>query len=268
MRKPAVAGLFYPSDPEVLKSFILGSVSDERLPAKGVLVPHAGYEYSGRVAVRTLSSVEPKFETVVIIGVDHANSGRTSTDLEDWETPLGIIKIDTEFARELKLRKGTPGMEHSIEVQVPIVQVLFPDVRFVPVCMPHGDFEKAKEIGEKIFRVAEKLGRNILVVASSDLTHHGPGYGYVKYSGSPDEILRGIRKEDDELLQRVLAFDVDGIIQFGRHGTACGYGCIAAMVHAVRSLAAAHSKVIEYTTSYEVSRDISHVVSYAGVVFW
>ena len=273
IRKPAVAGQFYPSDKiellKTVKSCLNTGAKKEK--AIGVVSPHAGYIYSGQVAGSVFSSIEvPK--VVVVISPNHTGRGAPAAIISDgeWETPLGRVKIDGRFARALmeecpNLREDALAhtFEHSLEVQLPFLQVLRPDVNIVPITVSHLRFSSCEELGHAIAQVVRKitpspngveLGENVLIVASSDMTHYEPC---------------DVAKQKDSLaIERILALDARGLLDTCAREdiTMCGVVPVAIMLIAAKELGARSGKLIKYATSFDVTRDYDQVVGYAGIL--
>ena len=197
MRKPAVAGYFYESDEQLLKERIkwcyTHPIGPGRIPGKlgnkrsikGLISPHAGYEFSGPVAAFSyLELAEDGLpETVLILCPNHTGmgSGLSTMTQGGWQTPLGEVPIDTEFARKLvdnyPLMDDEPSahiQEHSCEVQLPFLQELGQDFKLVPICMMMQDLETSQELGGAIALTAQELGQDLVVIASTDFTHQMP----------------------------------------------------------------------------------------------
>jgi MEMO1 family protein len=282
IRKPAVAGLFYEGNPDSLKKQIEecfkhqlgpGKIPEElgsKRDIKGVVVPHAGYTYSGPVAANSYYKIAEDGlpETFIVIGPNHTGMGSgVSTMLEGaWRTPLGDMEIDEEFAQKMVLNGGIidsdPAahiQEHSAEVQLPFLQYLqeksSANPKFVPVCMWMQDMETAIEVGNSICKTAEELDRDVVVVASTDLTHYRPREIAHK---NDMHVLDAIKAMDENLMfLRVAALDV----------TMCGYGPVAAAMIASKKMGASNCEVERYATSGDTTGDYSSVVGYASAVF-
>jgi hypothetical protein len=283
IRKPAVAGLFYEMDQGALREQIqwcfkhqLGpgklpdKIGNER-NIKGVVVPHAGYMYSGPVAAHSYYAVtEDGFpETFVILCPNHTGMGSGVSAMTEgtWETPFGRVEIDNEFAELLVA--NTPILdsdptahiqEHAAEVQLPFLQYLDEEYskegfRFVPVCMWMQDIQTSMEIGASIAKTAEKLGRDVLVVASSDMTHYQPQD--IARRGDM-QVLDAMESMDENLLiSRVAELNI----------TMCGYGPVTAAITASKAMDATSCEVKSYATSGDTTGDHSSVVGYASAVF-
>ncbi len=278
-RSPAVAGQFYPADPDQLKETIeecfkheLGpgdvpEVSSSPCEVPGAVVPHAGYQYSGPVAAHTYKTLAEAGtpETVVILGPNHTGMGTAVATMTSgrWKTPLGAVEIDSEFARELVEECGVVDddleahvQEHSIEVQLPFLEYLYGDeFKFVPVCMAMHDLKTARELGEAIAKVAEDLDRNVVVLASTDLTHY-----------EPHDVAQ---EKDEKVIEKIVELDEQAMVEVvERHNVSmCGVGPTAATIVAVKELGAERGELLKYATSGDVTGDRSQVVGYAAVVF-
>ena len=278
IRKPAVAGMFYESDENSLRKRIKwcyqhklgpgklhGKLGNKRI-IKGLISPHAGYVYSGPVAACSyLELAEDGMpETVVILCPNHTGigSGLSTMTEGSWLTPLGEVKIDHQFANELlnyyPLLDDDPSAhlkEHSCEVQLPFLQEISPDFKMVPVCMMMQDLETSRELGEAISHTASKLGRDLVVIASTDFTHYQP-HDVAKAHDA--EVLEAISAMDElEMMQTVRKFNV----------TMCGYGPVAATIEASKGMGATEASILQYATSGDTGGDYTSVVGYASAIF-
>ena len=287
IRYPAVAGSFYPADDELilmLEKFFsdLGEEGSERRITAGV-APHAGYVFSGYTASRTYKAIfeDGLPETFVILGPNHTGLGSPIAVYPEgeWLTPLGSIEVDAEMAKAIAKLSGIADLdelahkyEHSIEVQVPFIQYLTElagkDVKIVPITLGIQDEDVSRALGKAIFEASEKLGRDVVVIASTDFMHYGPAYGYVPFRARADELPHRIKEWDFRLIRRILDFDVDGLfreLREMRH-TMCGPGAVGTAIVYSRLARALEAELLHYTTSYEVSRSTEAVVGYASIV--
>jgi MEMO1 family protein len=267
LRLPAVSGGFYPADPAELTSLIkqFAPESDKSTPAqaKACLVPHAGYMYSGHVAGAVFGRIAiPK--KIVILGVRHQPRGEKAAILSSgaWRTPLGDALIDEALAEAL--RAACPSLredgvahaaEHSLEVQVPFLQVLRPGFTFVPIALGTLHFDELLAVGEGIGRVLAASREEILLLTTSDLNHY--------------EDDATTRVKDHKAIEQILALDARGLYDTCRREaiSMCGLGPTVAMLTAVKTLGVARAELVRYATSGDVSGDFSAVVGYAGVLF-
>ncbi len=263
MRFPAVAGQFYPRKPEDLKrqlDELFEGIAPEELTALGCVVPHAGYTYSGSVAAEVYARL-PKRETYVILGPNHHGLGApVALSRDSWKTPLGVVETDLEMADALAgtiidQEESAHLQEHSIEVQLPFLQNRFTGFKILAIAMGLQDEETAVEVGEAIGKAARNLKRDCTFIASSDFTHY-----------EPREVAR---KVDANLIEAILKMDVSELYSrvYRYDASACGYGPIAAVITASKSLGAASGKLLRYATSGEVTGDYSQVVGYGAIAF-
>jgi len=267
LRLPAVAGRFYPSNPKELTALVREySRPDPQHPpamVKACLVPHAGYMYSGHVAGAALARVMLP-EKIIVLGVRHYPRGEPAALLSSgaWRTPLGDAPIDEPIAAELGracplLREDSVAHsgEHSLEVQLPFLQVLAPGFSFVPVALGTLQFESLVSVGNAVARVLENSKDNVLLLTSSDLNHY--------------EDEKTTRVKDQKAIDRLLAFDPRGLYNTCRNEeiSMCGLGPAVAMLTALNALGAKKSVLVKHATSGEVSGDYDQVVGYAGMIF-
>jgi AmmeMemoRadiSam system protein B len=263
MRRPAVAGQFYPLNPEYLKEELKRCFKGLEIRERDVLgavCPHAGYVYSGKVAASVYATL-PKADTYVLIGPNHTGYGSpVSLSKDTWETPLGIVEVD------LRLADGFLGSivdvdelghryEHSIEVQIPFLQYLFgKSLRILPICMGMQDEETAVEVGNLAANLVSKSGKKVAIIASSDFTHYQPA-----------EIAKKI---DNEVIEAILNQDVSEMYDrlYKRNASVCGYGPIAVMLTASKKLGGNRATLLNYDNSGTVSGDMNAVVGYAAII--
>lgn len=272
-RAPAVSGTFYPSSPDELALAVHGYLEDTPIsPALGVVSPHAGYIYSGKVQGALFSGVEIP-GTVLLLGPNHrlAQSelvGKASIVKSGcFSTPLGDVEIDENVA-ELILSESelvvedvfSHSAEHSLEVQLPFLQVKREDVRIVPILLNlagneghRAIHEFCRELGRGLAKAIEKVGPDILIVASSDMNHY--------------ESRQVTEKKDRLALDRIESYDVAGFLEItqSEQVSACGRGAIATMMEACAGLGAERAELVMYNDSGDVSGDLYQVVGYAGV---
>jgi AmmeMemoRadiSam system protein B len=263
-RPPAVAGRFYPSDPgELAKQvdeFTRGG--RERVRARGCVVPHAGYMYSGHVAGAVYSLLDIPSQCI-LLGPRHFPRGESLAILSEgtWQTPFGEAKIDSALAAALsrafpRLREDAVAheREHSLEVQLPFLMRLVKEFRFVPIVLGTDRFAVLEELGQAIAKVVAQQAEPILVIASSDMNHY-----------ESDAITR---VKDEQAIARVLALDPSGLYDTVRSEeiSMCGYAATVAMLIAARELGAKQSELVRYATSGDVTGDRDEVVGYAGMI--
>ena len=263
VRQPAVSGQFYASDPIRLRDQLekFAKVNDTQIKALGAIVPHAGYVYSGAVAGAVYARLKiPK--TVVILGPNHHGVGSRAALFPpgEWVTPLGNTGINQQLSA-LLLKHSTlveedstaHQYEHSIEVQVPFLQFLRPDVTIVPICLGFTDYSLCKSMGLSLAKAIGEYDKEVLIIASSDMSHYQPA-----------EVAR---HEDNLAIHEVLNMNPEGMYSIvkGRGISMCGVIPATIMLVAAIEMGATKSELIRYATSGEVSGDFNQVVGYAGV---
>ncbi|MFH1441789.1 MAG: AmmeMemoRadiSam system protein B [Candidatus Omnitrophota bacterium] len=266
VRKPAVAGKFYPGSPNEIKKQIRGFLDDKISKSEAIacILPHAGYIYSGKVACQTIASINLK-NKLVILGPNHTGIGKQFSIIcqGTWQTPLGDIKIDGSLAKNILnqseyLEEDNLAhlYEHSIEVELPILQYFKPDFQIVPiVCFP-GQLQKLKKIGQDIARaiIDSGLKDSVTLIASSDMTHYEP--------------YKQAQKKDNNAIQSILELDESGLERKIKEEniTMCGWVPVVITLCAAKLLGAKTARLINYQTSGDVTGEMDSVVGYAGIV--
>ena len=268
LRHPAVAGRFYPSDPDDLRAEVHGYLSQasstEQAPARalGCIAPHAGYMYSGHVAGAVFERVDVPRRCFVLCP-NHTGVGRALSVVSAgaWETPLADIPIDGGLAAALKERfpalqedSSAHRAEHAAEVELPFLLLRQPELRFVPIALGTGQFETLEQLGKALADVIAAQNDSILIVASSDMNHY-----------ESDAVTR---LKDHQAIERILTLDPRGLydVVTQQDISMCGFGPAVAMLTAARELGAKSAELVKYATSGDVSGDRNMVVGYAGVV--
>jgi AmmeMemoRadiSam system protein B len=257
IRPCAVAGMFYPRDPDhleqLLEKFFRGK--DQGREAKGIVAPHAGYPYSGEVAAWAYGSIPASFAgTFIIIGPSHRGY-RTSISAVPWETPLGIVDNDPDLASYLDIETDELSHrdEHSLEVQVPFIKYRFPRARILPILMGDQDYESAVMLAQNVLSAQKQSGRtDIRFVASSDFSHYVP--------------VAAARSNDRYAIDALTTLDVQEFYRrvVERKVSACGVGPIAAVCLACRANGATKGDLLAYATSGDVTGDPT-VVGYGAI---
>lgn len=265
VRHPAVAGRFYPGDPDDLRADVQSYLSQAEgtvIPAIGCIAPHAGYMYSGHVAGAVFAHVEIP-ERCIVLCPNHTGMGSPLAILSEgaWQTPLGDVPIDSKLASSLKghfpaLEENSAAhrSEHAAEVELPFLQLRQPGLRFVPIALGTGRIEVLEKLGEALSDVIAAQDAPVLMVASSDMNHY-----------ESDAITR---VKDHRAIERILSLDPRGLydVVTQQNITMCGYGPAVAMLTAARRLGARSAELVKYATSGDVSGDRNMVVGYAGIV--
>ncbi len=266
-REPAVAGYFYSDKPNELRFHLseLVIVKEDKIKAKGIIVPHAGYMYSGWVAGKVYGSIAPP-EVAIIIGPNHTGLGERVSLFpgDSFITPLGEALVDKEIVEELA--KEVPFLvkdvmahlhEHSIEVQIPFLQYKNPQIKIVPICLGKMSLEEVKELGKGIAEVIRRYSEKyIIIVGSSDFSH------YVPHEVAKEKDMRAIKE--------ILRLSEESFLEivYKERLSVCGYNPIAVTINACKNLGAKQAELIEYMTSGDVIKDYSSVVGYAGIVIY
>lgn len=262
-RQAAFAGQFYPGSKSSLDAEVQRYLDTDAEPqaAKGIISPHAGYIYSGPTAGAVFSAtlVPP---TCIVLAPNHTGMGAHAAIMDEgtWEIPTGDVPVDADLAK--KFMKACPDLEsdatahrgeHSLEVQLPFMLARQPELSIVPISLQHIRYDACERIGKAIAATIKEAGKDILIVASSDMNH------YEEHK---------LTKEKDQLaIDRVLALDPKGLVATcAEHGiTMCGVIPAAIMLIAAKELGASTAELISHTTSGDTSGDYAAVVGYAGI---
>ncbi len=264
IREPAVAGQFYPASPSQLEEMIQSMVDEnaEKVEAIGLVSPHAGYPYSGPVAGATISRIKFK-DTFIIMGPNHTGIGKPLSIMTEgtWKTPLGKVEIDSELAKQI-LASCSPleedneahQHEHSIEVQLPFLQYFQRDIKLVPIIISHASSDTYREMGKGLAKAIKELNREVVIIASSDMTHYEPQEQAKEKDTQVIEAILDLN--EDELLRRVDELNI----------SMCGYAPTAVLISTAKELGAAKAELVKYQTSGDTTGDYSAVVGYAGII--
>jgi AmmeMemoRadiSam system protein B len=264
VRPPAVAGKFYPANPETLRRDVESYLphNKEKIAALGCVVPHAGYMYSGHVAGAVFARMELP-DRFVILCPNHTGRGEPLAIMSRgaWETPLGEAQIDRALAAELVAEfdllsedAQAHRTEHALEVELPFLQVLEPRFTFVPIAIGTHRLDVLTELGKAIARVIGRQKDRVLVIASSDMNHY-----------ATDSVTR---EKDALAIAPLVARNPSALheVVHREQISMCGLGPAVAMLTAVNELGAHSAELVKYATSADVSGDRSYCVGYAGVV--
>jgi len=264
IRNSVVAGQFYPASPDQLRSMIEGLFVEHTVKedAIGLVSPHAGYIYSGPVAGALISKVKLK-DTFIIIGPNHTGAGKPLSIMTEgtWKTPLGEVEIDSELGKQILATSShleedhiAHQFEHSIEVQLPFLQYFKKDIKLVPIVLAHSTGAAYKEIGRELARAIEDSNKEVVIIASSDMTHYEPQESAERKDNRAIEAILGL--DEDELLKRV-----DEL-----HISMCGYAPTVSLISAAKELGANEAELVRYQTSGDTTGDYAAVVGYAGIM--
>jgi AmmeMemoRadiSam system protein B/AmmeMemoRadiSam system protein A len=270
IREPAVAGTWYPGQPDILSNDVkryLGNAKRAEFGGKVVALisPHAGYPYSGQVAANAYKLIEGEaFDSVVVVAPSHyvLFKGVSIYDRGGYRTPLGVVPVDVELSKkmmekrkEIQFIPAAHGQEHSLEIQLPFLQVVLKTFKLVPIVMePDWSWESCQYLATAISDTVRE--KNVLLVASSDLSHF---HSYKKAVELDRIVLNHIERFDPEGLNRDL--------KQGRC-EACGGGPMISVMLAARALGANRGKVLQYLNSGDVTGDRSRVVGYGAGLFY
>jgi MEMO1 family protein len=267
-RTPAVANMFYPGDRSRLKEQLDSFLEPVPQPKTvlGAVSPHAGYIYSGAVAGAVFSQIRIP-EAVVILGPNHRGMGSSIAINASgaWDTPLGQVPINEDLARSIlavpspqKIQDDSEAhaLEHSLEVQVPFLQVLRPDVTIVPIAFSHVGYKSCEAIGQALAQGLRDYGKEVLVVASTDMTHY--------------ESQNVARTNDQLAIDRILDLDARGLYEtvVQNNISMCGYIPTTIALNTCKALGATKAELVKYATSGDVTGDYAQVVGYAGFVVY
>ncbi len=274
IRTPAVAGMFYPNEKKELKKVIKecflhnfgpGKIPPSNIKKKifGVICPHAGYVYSGPIACNSFYEISSDLpDLIIIIGANHWGIGSSVATMIDtkWETPLGEVEVDSEIAEEIskltdviEIDNFSHSREHSLEVQIPMLQEIAANFKIVPIALINQSKEIAIKVGIAVAKIAQK--NKVMIIGSSDFTHY--------------ESNEFAHEQDSALIEPILELDVDRFydILHKKDISACGYGAIASTMIACKEIGATKGELLKYATSGDISGDKSSVVGYGSIIF-
>jgi AmmeMemoRadiSam system protein B len=267
--------MFYPNEKQELKNLVhdcfLHPFGPGKMPPAegkrkiyGVICPHAGYVYSGPIASHSFYAISSDpIELFIIVGPNHWGIGCNVASMKDciWETPLGKVGVDSEAVKELSNISETVELdffshtkEHSLEVQIPILQEVFSkEFKILPIALIDQSKNISIELGISIAKIAKN--KNSMIIGSSDFTHY--------------EQNDFAHKQDKALIEPILNLDLDRFYEIlnEKKITACGYGAIATTMVACKELGATKGELLKYATSGDISGDKSSVVGYGSIIF-
>lgn len=270
IRDAVVAGYFYPGRPESLLRTLeeLIDVTEEKISAISIVVPHAGYIYSGKVAGKVYGRIQPP-DLAIILGPNHTGLGPEVSLFsgEAFRTPFGLVKVNRDLVKLLLEYSNliSPDTlahkrEHSLEVQVPFLQYLNPDIEIVPLCIGHLSLEEIRELGDALSQAVaqfeDSTGRDVLIVASSDFSHYEP---------------QAIANTKDLLaINEILNLSEEGLLRvvYQERISMCGVFPVAITICASKLLGAEKAVLVDYKTSGDITGDYSAVVGYGGIIIY
>ncbi len=265
IRRPCVSGQFYPDEKDELFTLISSFTNKaaQKQDVLGCILPHAGYVYSGRVAAQTLSVVNIK-DTVILLGPNHSGNGPSFSLMPQgyWQTPFGNVEVDSRLAdlflsssKYLKADAFAHTDEHSLEVELPMLQYFKADIKIVPITIKTWELDTLKIVAEELAGVIIKhnLISSCMFIASSDMTHYEP--------------QKSAEKKDSLAIEAITALDEDRLEMVVKKSaiSMCGLAPVSVLLRAARLLGAKKGRLVKYQTSGDASGDISSVVGYAGI---
>lgn len=262
-RKAVFAGRFYPGTADSLKEELDSYVNDKakRVKALGIVSPHAGYIYSGKTAGEVYSKVHLP-DKYIILAPNHTGIGANISLYAkgSWQTPLGSVEVDSDLAEKIlnkynKIREDESAhmMEHSLEVQLPFIQYFKKDFKIVPLTLMHLSLEECKGLGLSLAETIKESKEDILIIASSDMTH----YESAKYA----------EKKDSLAISQIEEVNPEGLYNVVRNNgiSMCGVIPTTVMLYAAKELGAKKGTLVKYSNSGETSGNYDEVVGYAGL---
>jgi MEMO1 family protein len=262
-RKAAVAGQFYPGNARDIKDMIAGLVEPGAAKERvlGAMAPHAGWVYSGKGAGRLYSRLEIP-ETVVVMCPNHRGAGAEAAIMVEgtWDLPTGEVALAPELARRIMARcdflqddARAHQSEHSLEVHLPLLQHFQRDLKLVPITLSRVSYGECEQLGRALADAITDYGQEVLVIASSDMTHF--------------ESAESVKKKDDLALERLLALDPRGLydVVLKNRITMCGFIPATVMLLYALARGATTAELVDYRNSGDVTGDYSEVVAYAAV---
>jgi len=283
-RAPVVAGFFYEANSEKLKEQLKNCFVDDKGPGslkiekrkgivRAIIAPHAGYAYSGPCAAWAYKEIgEAEFpDTYIILGTDHSG-GSSSIGFDNFETPLGVVRIDQDLGKLISEKTGLPldksahKGEHSIEVQLPFLQFVSGDfeneLKIVPILVSH-DID-LKEVAMGLKEAMMDSGKRVCIIASSDFTHYGHNYHYVPFTS---DIPKNLHELDNKAIEFIKKMDSRGFLDYVEEtgATICGILPITLLMQTVK---ASKSSLLQYYTSGDIAGNYKNSVGYASIAFY
>jgi len=272
--RSSLAGTWYPADAAALRGQIGGFFQKATVQpmdnVAALILPHAGYPYSGQTAATALKTVGKKYKRVVVIGPSHRvpmEDMLSVPRVTHYETPLGRVPLDVEFINALlkySLFQNVPQVheyEHSVQIQVPLLQYCQAGFKLVPIVA--GNCSQAA-IGRAAEILSSLVDDETLVIASSDFVHYGPDYGYVPFK---QDVPEQLKKLDMGAYEHIAKLDAAGFLEYRQRtgATICGYVPIAILLSMLDKSTQVH--LANYATSGEQAGDFTNSVSYLSVAF-
>lgn len=271
IRKPIMSGIFYPKDKEELRTEISRlfdniSNNNDKTPVLGLIVPHAGYFYSGKCMAKGYAQIKSSAPDVyVILGTNH-NSRETCVSDMDFMTPLGTARTDQKLVASL-IKKGillsneTHANEHSIEVQIPFIQAINSNALICPILIGN-DYSR---LAEALISALDETKLKPIFICSTDFTHWGKNYNYLPFK---TDVLKNLYALDRTAIQLIIKKDVKGLEKFiaKTSATICGINAILALLYTLKQQRTT-GELLDHYTSYDVLKNNDGIVGYAGIMF-
>ncbi len=273
--KSNLAGQWYCDDvvelSEELSDYIAKVDQSELDNVMALLLPHAGYSYSGQVAAYGINQiVDKKYKRVIVLGPTHRVhmvDAVSIPNVDYIETTLGRQALDTELIQKLRKEPEVLSLEqvhqyeHSVQIEIPLLQYVLDDFKLVPIVVGQLEKETIKKVAKILL---ENIDKETLIVVSSDFTHYGKAFGYVPFNNDIENNLKAL---DMGAFRYIEDIDIDGFLDYIENtgATICGRYPIAILL----SMLSEHTKVhlLKYQTSGHISGDWSHCVSYLSAAF-
>jgi len=264
---------WYPRNPDEIKRFLAsfaesGGVNDTAGSVSAAIAPHAGWFYSGKIAARAASALDRKADTAVVIGGHLPDGYPPLFAMEDAvNTPLGAMTIDAELRETLyKEIKGRPDQypDNTVEVLLPMVRFFMPDAQLLWVRLPAE--MSSFDAGKALAAAAKELGRNIAVLASTDLTHYGPNYGYAPKGCGP-QALKWVKEVNDRKFIEAVEAGIPPLVLERAESdlSSCSAGAVLGAMGYAAAINAGPARLLEYGTSADATAEIpDSFVGYAA----
>jgi MEMO1 family protein len=285
MRQAIVEGQFYPEDKEELRKFIdklysnLDIASLKPRDLKLAIVPHAGYVFSGKCAAYVYQLLKNKeIDTFIILGTNHSSLGeKIAFSIDDFDNVFGSVSSDMEIIEDLlitgKKAKLDIGVseeahkyEHSIEVQLPFLKTVNSKFMIVPILLRDLSIMEIEKFGKMLSNLVkeqEKKQKKVFILASSDFTHYGKGYGFMPFT---DKIKENLYALDNKAIDKIVSLDIDGFYGSARQMTICGFNAITVLMSVAKNLNLKADKLCYYTSG-DIMNKWDNVVGYAAIGF-
>ena len=282
IRGPDFAGSWYPEDKfecrKAIEEFSNTDISCPGDPKKviGGIVPHAGWFYSGRIACNVIKCLNIKGDPdICIIFGKHLHPGSNNFIMGEggWSTPLGTLEVDSDVASKLiaefPFSLETPSIyepDNTIELQLPFIKHFFPQIKIVPIGLPPR--LSSLKIAGRVAEISKEMGRNAIVLGSTDLTHYGYNYGFSPKGDGKDAMEWVKNTNDKRIVDLMVEMNAEGVIKESlKNRNACCSGAAGAAIAATKELGATKAEKLIYSSSYDIRPDKSFV-GYVGITFF